>query len=369
MPYAKIRGSMDHQSVFSGLKVLELSSVLAGPAVGMFFAELGAKVTKVENSKTGGDVTRSWKVEGEDLESSDSAYYHAVNWNKDVHFLDLTETADRNKAHNWVGECDIVIANFKHGSSQKLGMDYATLKEINPGLIYGSISAYGKDDPRPGFDVSMQAETGWVYMNGNEDGPPTKMPVALIDVLAAHQLKEGLMIALMNRMKDGKGSEVHVSLYKSSIASLANQASNWLNLNILPKRMGSKHPNICPYGDILSTRDLVEVMLTAGTQNQFEVLCAILDQKELISDPSYMGNAERVTNRNELILILQKAISKWSWEELESNNPKLRSVMVPIQNMEQVFRNPEARKMILSEDEPIGNPNFRVATVAFEIDA
>ena len=359
-----------NNSLFSELKILELSSVLAGPAVGMFFAELGAKVVKVENSSTGGDVTRSWKMSTEDPNADISAYYHSVNWNKETYQLDLSDEQDRSKVYEWVKETDIVIANFKYGSAEKLGMDYATLKVINPALIYGSISAYGKRDSRPGFDVSMQAETGWVFMNGNENGPPTKMPVALVDILAAHQLKEGLLIALMNRMKSdrSKGSAVHVSLFGSSIASLANQASNWLNLGILPQRKGSKHPNIAPYGDILTTKDQVQVMLTCGTQKQFEKLCGTLDLKELVIDPMFEKNANRLKNRSVMVEKLQNQIALWNFSELEAKNPDLKALMAPIQNLEQVFQYTEAQKMVLKQTEPDGSESKRVATIAFEIE-
>lgn len=359
---------MDNQKIFSNLTILELSSVLAGPAVGMFFAELGARVIKVENVRTKGDVTRSWKMAGEYSESKTSAYYHSVNWNKEVHFLDLTDKDDQKKVHQWVRDTDIVIANFKHGSADKLGMDYVTLSHINPRLIYGSISAYGKDDPRPGFDVSMQAETGWVYMNGDPDGPPTKMPVALIDVLAAHQLKEGLLIALMQRGIDGKGCEVHASLYKSSLSSLANQASNWLNLNLLPERMGSSHPNIAPYGDILKMKDGMDVMLTAGTQKQFEFLCKMLKKEDLVEDALYATNIKRVTNRPSLVNILQQAAGEMTFEELKSEYENIGSAMVPIQNLEQVFQSKHAQEMVLSQKEEDGSESLRVSTVAFEIE-
>lgn len=360
---------INNNSLFSDLKVLELSSVLAGPAVGMFFAELGAKVFKVENLQTGGDVTRSWKMGSEDLDSENSAYYHSINWNKESLKLDLSNEQDRARVHELVKDTDIVIANFKHGSAKKLKMDYASLKAINPALIYGSISAYGKNDPRPGFDVSMQAETGWVHMNGDENGPPTKMPVALIDILAAHQLKEGLLVALLNRIKSGgnKGSEVHISLFDASIASLANQASNWLNLGVLPRRTGSKHPNIAPYGDILTTNEGLQVMLTAGTQKQFELLCETFDSKELVNDPRFEKNPARLKNRSELITKLQNKISCFSFSKLAAKNPELKSLMVPIQNLEQVFQNPEAQKMVLTQSESDGSESKRVATVAFEI--
>ena len=360
---------INNNSIFTDLKVLELSSVLAGPAVGMFFAELGAKVIKVENSKTGGDVTRSWKMNIEDREAETSAYYHSVNWNKEVHQLDLSDEQERSRVYEWVRDTDIVIANFKHGSAVKLGMEYESLKAINPALIYASISAYGKHDPRPGFDVSMQAETGWVYMNGDENGPPTKMPVALIDILAAHQLKEGILIALINRMKSGgaKGCEVHVSLFDSSLASLANQASNWLNLGILPERQGSKHPNIAPYGDILTTKYGLQVMVTTGTQKQFKQLCKTLDLETMIKDPKFSTNAKRLENRTEMIEILQNQAAKYNFQELQDKNPNLRALMVPIQNLQQVFEYPEAQKLILRQTEADGSVSKRVGTVGFRI--
>ncbi len=336
----------------------------------MFFAELGARVIKVENSKTGGDVTRSWKMSMENPNSDCSAYYHSVNWNKETHQLDLSDEQERGKVYEWVKDTDIVIANFKYGSAEKLGMDYTTLKALNPGLIYGAISAYGKHDPRPGFDVSIQAETGWVYMNGDEDGPPTKLPVALIDILAAHQLKEGLLIALMNRMKSSKnkGSEVHVTLFDSSIASLANQASNWLNLGILPQRIGSKHPNIAPYGDILTTRDGQMVMLTCGTQKQFEKLCETLDLNGMVTDPMFETNANRLKYRSELVEKLQNQAMLWSLGEIEAKNRDFKALMVPIQNLEQVFQYAEARKMVLKQTESDGSESKRVATIAFEFE-
>lgn len=358
-------------SIFKDLKVLELSSVLAGPAVGMFFAELGAKVIKVENSKTGGDVTRSWKMNGESPDSNTSAYYHSVNWNKEVHQVNLGDEQVRGKVYDWVKSFDIVLTNFKHGSAEKLGMDYASLKKINPAIIYGSISAYGKLDPRPGFDVSMQAETGWVYMNGDENSPPAKLPVALIDILAAHQLKEGLLIALMKRMQSGgkRGSEVHVSLYNASIASLANQASNWLNLGFVPQRIGSKHPNIAPYGDILTTKDGLQVMLTTGTQKQFESLCHALGLNELIDNPKFKTNAQRLQNRTELVNALQHQVSERSLDEITTKNPDVKASMIPIQNLEQVFANPKAQQMALNQIEPDGSESKRVRTVAFEIES
>lgn len=357
---------MDTSKIFSDLTVIELSSVLAGPAVGLFFAELGAKVIKVENASTKGDITRHWKTKNDDPNDPLSAYYHSVNWNKEAHLIDLENEKEHTKVLDWIKSADIVIANFKHGSDVKLGMDYKSLKEVNEQLIYANISAYGNDNSKPGFDVSMQAETGWVYMNGNPDGPPTKMPVALVDILAAHQLKQGILIALMERMKTGKGCNVSISLFDASIASLANQASNWLNLQQLPERLGSSHPNIAPYGDIVTTKDGFQIMITAGTQKQFVDLCSFLELDPLLNEPDFKTNFDRIKNRKNLVEHLTSKMSTYSLKELKEKDEDLKSVMVPIQNLQQVFEYPAAQELILTSEED-GKVSKRVKTAVFKI--
>lgn len=359
--------SGDQKNIFSDLIVVELASVLAGPAVGLFFAELGAKVIKVENTSTKGDITRHWKTKGDDPDNKLSAYYYSVNWNKEAHLIDLENKEERNLVLKWIESADIVISNFKHGSDIKLGMDYHSLRAINTSLIYANISAYGNENPTPGFDVSMQAETGWVYMNGDSEGPPVKMPVALIDILAAHQLKEGILIALLQRMKTGDGSQVSVSLYDTSIASLANQASNWLNLQQLPERMGSSHPNISPYGDIVSTKDGLQIMITAGTQKQFLELCDFLEMQELKDDSDFRSNLDRVENRKNLIKLLQLKIARYTISDLRAKDQDLKSVLVPIQNLQQVFENQSAKELVLTQQENDGRESKRVKTAIFKI--
>ena len=287
---------MNQSQFFKDLLVVELASVLAGPAVGMFFAELGARVIKIENKRTKGDVTRSWKLPQEDKEDPLSAYYHSINWNKETFLLDLSNSEEHQQALAWVEKADVLIANFKAGSAIKMGMDYTSLKKRNPSLIYASISAYGEDDTRPGFDAMIQAETGWIFMNGEKEGNPVKMPVALMDILAAHQLKEGVLLALLQRERTGEGANVQVSLFDTGVASLANQASNWLNLGVLPKRKGSQHPNIAPYGDIFYTQDEQAIILGTGTQKQFEGLCKILNLEKLTNDQRFETNADHEKN-------------------------------------------------------------------------
>ncbi|MCA6404114.1 MAG: CoA transferase, partial [Cytophagales bacterium] len=265
--------------MFHNLKVLELASVLAGPSVGQFFAELGAAVIKVENLKTGGDVTRSWKGMGEQTDER-SAYFCSCNWGKKSIAVDLSTVEGKQIVKELAKRSDIIIASYKPGDAEKLGVSYQQLSMNNDQLIYGQITGYGSDDDRVGYDAVIQAESGFMDLNGEKDGQPTKMPVALIDVLAAHQLKEGLLLALLKKERSGVGSLVEVSLIQSALSSLANQATNWLVAKKLPTRQGSSHPNIAPYGDSFLTKDGKRVLLAIGNDRQFKDLIAVLGISE-----------------------------------------------------------------------------------------
>lgn len=353
-------------TIFKDLKVIELAGVLAGPAVGMFFAELGARVIKVENARTGGDITRHWKLPIEDASSAKSAYFFSVNWGKESVFVDLRLEEDLKKLLGWLREADVVVTNFKAGSAKKLGLDFASLRKLNSRLIYGSISAYGKTDPRPGFDVAMQAETGWLSMNGDAGGPPCRMPVALIDLLAAHQLKQGILLALLDRERTGKGSEVHVSLFDASVSALANQASNWLNLGIVPHRMGSLHPNIAPYGEIFETKDKQPLILSTGTEQHFLLLCECLELHAIPKDKRFGTNANRLQHRQALHDILEQAFVRFSMEELTERFQKYKVPVAPIKNLKDVFEMPAAQKLVLENELADGNKSRRVRTTVFD---
>ncbi len=351
--------------IFEGLKVLELSSVLAGPAVGMFFAELGAQVMKVENSKTNGDVTRTWRLATEE-EDKVSAYYCAINYNKKVIFLDLSSKEGQNEVYELLADCDVIITNFKKGAAEKLGMDYKTLRKIKQDIIYAHLTGFGINSDRPAYDVVLQAEAGFMSMCGEKDGAAVKMPVALLDVLAAHQLKEGILVALLKKMKTGKGSFVTNSLYDSALASLANQATNWLMAGHIPQRMGSQHPNIAPYGDIFKTKDHKEVVIACGTQGHFVQLCAYLGKEELLSDARFYDNTNRVSNRAALNDILEEAFKKFNRNELIDGLTLLQVPIGAIRNMKEVFESEASRSLILEEIQ--GNTRTRrVKTVVFEI--
>lgn len=354
--------------VFSGLKVVELASVLAGPAVGMFFAELGASVVKIENPASGGDMTRSWKLNSEKDDSSVSAYFASVNWGKEHVMLNLKVSADRAKALTYLQEADVVVANFKPGSAEKLGLDAATLRRQNPRLIYGHITGYGPNNHRSAFDVVLQAETGYMSMNGTPQSGPIKMPVAFIDLLAAHQLKEGILIALLQRETTGKGALVEVSLYDAALASLANQASNWLMAGKVPEAIGSQHPNIAPYGDTLETKAGEQLVLAVGTETQFAQLCRVLEKDELVNDPRFNQNENRVLHRNILVQELNSMSLKWPRESLLEALLKAEVPCGAIRRIDEVFAKPEAQSLVL-ESKQEGTETRRVKTAIFRITA
>lgn len=340
--------------MFAGLRVLELASVLAGPSVGQFFAELGAEVIKIENPQTGGDVTRSWKTPGEPTDDR-SAYFCSCNWGKKSVALDLTKPTDLEVVKKLSTKSDVIIASYKPGDAEKLGVDYTSLKKINPKIIYGQITGYGSDDGRVGYDAVIQAEAGFMDLNGEKDGAPVKMPVALIDVLAAHHLKEGLLLALLKRDRQGEGSLVEVSLLQAAISSLANQATNWLVGKKLPARQGSAHPNIAPYGDSFLTRDGKRLLLAVGSDKQFDELMKILaaDRNEQFS-----SNQKRVANRNELNLFLSSKISERGAEELMR---QLQTKKIPagfIQNLKETFELPQAKEILMEANGVTGVKNF-----------
>ncbi|MFT7687231.1 MAG: crotonobetainyl-CoA:carnitine CoA-transferase CaiB-like acyl-CoA transferase [Candidatus Azotimanducaceae bacterium] len=358
---------MDKSQYFKDLKVIELASVLAGPSVGLFFAELGAKVIKVENKLSGGDITRRWKLPEEDQDNPFSAYYYSINWNKEIMMMDLSDPADLEVLLELVKDADILIANFKAGAAEKLGVGYDDLKSLNPKLIYSSVNAYGESDPRPGFDVVMQAETGWIYMNGETQGLPVKMPVALMDVLAGHQLKEGVLLALLDRERTGLGCKVSISLFDTGVASLANQATNWLNLQNIPQRLGSRHPNIAPYGDTFYTADNKALIVSTGTTKQWQGLCEVLGIPELITDPRFIDNGQRLHHRDELAEALSRGFAQFQSEELMRICEKGGIPIAPIRNMKEVFDMPAAKALILEETMPDGSISKRVQTAVFKI--
>ncbi len=334
------------QKFFSNLKVIELAGVLAGPSVGVFFSELGAKVIKIENPKTGGDVTRSWKCEKENANDKESAYYWSVNTGKEILFLDISQENDLQKFFALIKDADILITNFKKGDDVKLKVSHSQLRTINSQLIYASINGFGNESNRTAYDLILQAEAGFMFINGEPDSKPVKMPVALIDLLAGHQLKEAILIALLEREKTKKGVHVSVSLFDSAVSSLVNQATNWLIGGHLPEAIGSLHPNIAPYGELFSTKDYHTVTFAIGSDKQFKALCDLLELGELIADEKFSTNQNRVKNREELFELLNIEVEKMDFETLYKKCLDLEIPIGKLRNMKEVFELPEAKAML-----------------------
>ncbi len=343
--------------MFEKLKIIELASVLAAPSVGQFFAELGAEVIKIENPKTNGDVTRSWKLPNENVESNFSAYFSAVNWGKKSLFMDISEEENLQNLYQLLQTADIMLVSYKFGDAEKLKVDYKTLQKINPNIIYGHVTGYGTDNPKVGYDAIIQAETGFFYMNGHADGLPHKMPVALVDVLAAHQLKEGILIALLKRMHTpttSTGAYISVSLFDAAVSALTNQATNWLNAGHSPQRMGNEHPNIVPYGTVFTTKDDKMLILAVGTDKQFISLCNILNINEIPRNESFSTNAQRVKNRLILLPILEEEIKKYDKKYLLEKFEEKNVPAGGVNDVSEVFEMPQAQDLLL----PYPDSNF-----------
>lgn len=350
---------MSTTQFFVGLKVIDLSTVLAGPSVGSFFAEMGAEVIKLESPQ--GDVTKTWFANGENKEEL-SAYYRAVNHNKVVAQIDLN--SEREKLSEYLKDADVLLTNFKEGDDIKFQLTEAHIRSIQPNIIIAKIQGFEKDTQRVAYDVVLQAETGFMAINGEKDSNPLKMPVALMDVLAAHQLKEGILCALLHKATTGKGSTVSCSLEMAGMSSLMNQASIYLKSQIVPQSSGSLHPTICPYGEIIRFKDDVQIVLAIGSNRQFADLCLILGLPELAADVQFENNAVRVTNRMSLIKMLQQAA-----DHLNSSNilPSLLQRNVPfgrIKTMDEVME--QAHKIGAIKNDTVTSTPY-VKSVAFDI--
>ena len=347
---------------FAHLRVLELASVLAGPQVGQFFAELGAEVLKVESPA--GDVTRTWRTASETDGTTVSAYFAASNWGKRSVVIDLTTAAGQAAIHQLAAQADIVLASYKPGDAEKLGVDYAALSKENPRLLYGHLTGYGPDNPRAGYDAVLQAEAGFMHLNA--PGPaasPQKMPVAMVDLLAAHQLKEGLLVALYQRERMGTGALVQVDLLSSALSALANQAATCLVTGHDPQPLGSGHPSIVPYGTVYRAAGGRALVLAVGSDGQFRQLCAALGQAAWATDACFATNAARVKHRTELEALLTKAIAATNGDELLAELERRAVPAGAVRTVGEALAQPSAQPMLLPAAEGFAHAGLR--TVAF----
>jgi crotonobetainyl-CoA:carnitine CoA-transferase CaiB-like acyl-CoA transferase len=288
-----------------GLVVADFSRVLAGPLATMLLGDLGADVVKVEHPG-GGDETRAW---GPPFAHGHSTYYLAVNRNKRSVALDLRDEHGRRAARALAGRADVLVENFKAGSMERLGLGYEQLARDNPGLVWCSISGFGRGAGAalPGYDFLVQAMSGLMSITGPDGGEPTKVGVALVDVLTGLYAFGGVLAALRERDRSGRGQRVEVSLLGSALASLVNQASSYLCTGRPPRAMGNRHPSITPY-ETLATADR-PLVVAVGNDGQFARLCRVLGTPEAAADPRFATNAARVANRDALAALLEQALA------------------------------------------------------------
>ncbi|MGD9734308.1 MAG: CaiB/BaiF CoA transferase family protein [Solirubrobacterales bacterium] len=287
--------------------MLDFSRVLAGPLATMVLADLGAEVTKVERPG-GGDETRAWGPPYD--ERGEATYFQSVNRNKGSLVLDLAAEQDRADARRLAREADVVVENFRPGVMEKLGLGYEELAAANPGLVYCSITGFGAGEAGaglPGYDLLVQALGGLMSVTGEPDGPPLKVGVALVDVVAGLFSAVGILAALRHRERSGRGQRVEVDLLSALLAALVNQASGYTVAGTVPGRLGNAHPSISPY-ELYATGE-GDLVLAVGNDRQFGELCAELGRPDLSEDARFATNPSRVEHRVALRAELESALA------------------------------------------------------------
>ncbi|CUH44246.1 CaiB/BaiF CoA transferase family protein [Ruegeria atlantica] len=352
-----------------GVKVLDLSRILAGPTCTQLLGDLGASVIKIENPATGGDDTRQWGppyVEDAQGNRSDlSAYFMSANRNKKSVAIDITTTEGQSEIKRLASHADILIENFKPGGLAKYGLDYATLSQDFPSLVYCSISGYGQTGPnasKPGYDLMAQGYGGIMSLTGEPDGAPMKVGVGIADVMCGMYASVGILAALRHRDQTGEGQQIDLALVDAQIAWLINEGVNYLTSGNVPQRRGNGHPNIVPY-DVYETAD-GHVILAVGNDSQFRRFCEFIEHPDLADDPRFATNPARLENRDALNAVLRPVVKTHASETMIAQLEARKVPVGPVQTLDQVFATDqvEARQMqIAMQAEPgdvqlIGNP-------------
>ena len=323
----------------AGLRVLDFSRVLAGPLATMLLADMGAEVVKVEHPKFG-DETRHWGPPwAGEADDKLSAYYLSINRNKASIALDLKTTDGQATARNLAMQADVLIENFKVGQMAQFGLDYASLAEDNPRLVYCSLTGYGQTGAyasRPGYDYVIQAQTGLMSITGPAEGEPHKVGVAISDVVAGLNAANAIQTALLYRARTGQGQYIDVALFDAQLAALVNITSNYLVSGTVPPRLGNLHPNIVPY-QIFAAQD-GEFVLAIGNDRQFAIFCQIINQPTWATNERFATNSARVENREELVSLLSailgtQSVAYWIEQCLTHNIPcgKINTVAEALQ--------------------------------------
>jgi crotonobetainyl-CoA:carnitine CoA-transferase CaiB-like acyl-CoA transferase len=347
----------------SGLRVLDLTRVLAGPWATQMLADFGAEVIKIERPGEGDD-TRGWGppfLTNADGSRGDAAYFQSANRGKQSVCIDMAKPEGQDLLRKLAANSDVVIENFKVGGLKKYGLDYNSLKAINPGLIYCSITGFGQNGPyaqRAGYDFMIQGMAGVMSITGEPDGQPMKMGVAFSDIFAGLHAVIGIQAALLHRDKTDVGQHIDISLLDSQVAVLANQALNYLVGGKTPRRLGNAHPNIVPY-QTFETKD-GHIIMAVGSDRQYAEFCRIIGAPQLVSD-AYRSNKGRVENRAELIPLLVPLIKARSTAEWVEAFEAAAVPCGPINDLDQVFANEQVKarglRMELTRDDGVSVPS------------
>ncbi|RDI62631.1 CaiB/BaiF CoA transferase family protein [Microvirga subterranea] len=327
-----------------GLKVLELARILAGPWVGQLLADLGADVVKVERPGAGDD-TRGWGppfIEGADGGDLSAAYFHSCNRGKRSIAVDFETTEGQDLVRKLAAHADVVIENFKVGGLRKYGLDYESLKAVNPRLVYCSITGFGQNGPyaaRAGYDFMIQGMGGIMDLTGDPDGEPQKIGVAYVDIFTGVYSVVGILAALRRRDVTGEGAHLDMALLDVQTSVLANQAMNYLASGKAPRRMGNAHPNIVPY-QVFPVSD-GHVIVAVGNDGQFARFVAVLGQPELAQDERFRTNAGRVRHRPDLVPVLTGLTLKMTRDGLLSALEAQGVPAGPINTVADVFDDPQ----------------------------
>ena len=365
---------MDRSSLpLSGIRVIELARVLAGPWAGQMLADMGADVIKVENP-VGGDDTRAWGppfVEGARGENLSAAYYHSTNRGKRSITVDLKSKDGQETVHRLVKSADVVIENFKVGGLRKYGLDYESLARDNPKIVYCSITGFGQTGPYAGFagyDYIVQGMSGFMSITGEPDGHPMKAGVAIADIFTGIYAVTAIQAALIHVMKTGQGQQIDMALLDVQAGVLGNQNMNYLVSGKAPQRLGNNHPNISPY-EVFATAD-GHLILAVGNDGQFRRLCTLLGIPEAPADPRFATNAARVAHRGDVHALLAGRMQDWSKAKLLAACEANAVPAGPINSIADMFDDPQVKARGLRIDLPDadGNliPGVRTPTVFSE---
>ncbi len=349
-----------------GTTVLDLSRNLAGPYCTMLLGDLGANVIKVE-SPGSGDDTRNWRPPDW---NGQSATFLACNRNKRSIRIDLDTEAGQQLVRLLAARADVVVSSFRPGSLTKRGLDYDSLRDLNEGLVYCSITAYGSKGPKkdaPGYDPVLQAETGIISMTGHPDGPPARLGIGVIDLGTGMWAAVGIQAALRNRSETGVGALVEVSLYETAAWWLSYHVEGYLATGVSPQRQGNETPFVAPY-EVFATAD-GDLMVTAGNDRLFVSLCRVLDLPGLPEDPTYTHNADRVANRTTLHELLEDRFKKRAaaeWEVL------LGAETIPcsrVRSVADLVSDPQLDSLEMLVDIPHPDiPDLRVVDIPLTLD-